>query len=113
MRIRTIAILLTAVFGGAALSGAALLYEQQRSRLTRIDEAKALVRFVGQASRFVEAMALERGTYNQFLVSASQGSREPDMLVRPRVAMTDAVFSDTDAVLSSLPVALVQPIAQF
>ena len=70
MRIRTIALLLLAGIGVVTLSGMAVLYDQQRSRLAQLDEARALVQVVSQVSRFVEAMALERGAYNQLLVSS-------------------------------------------
>ena len=64
MRIRNIALLLLTSIGFLTLSGMALLFDQQHTRLERLDEAKFLVLVIGNASRFVEAMALERGLYN-------------------------------------------------
>ena len=110
MRIRTIALLLSAGIAGVTLSGMALLYGQQHSRLARLDEARALVQVIGHASRFVEAMALERGVYNQLLVSSEIRPEEVEALVGPRVTMTDDVFQKTETSLSALPSKLSQPI---
>jgi hypothetical protein len=110
MRIRTIALLLLASVGIVALSGMALLFDQQRTRLGRLDEAKSLVLMIGHASRFVEAMALERGAYNQLLVSREMRPGEIHALIRPRVTMTDDVFRDTEVALSALPPMLSEPI---
>jgi diguanylate cyclase (GGDEF)-like protein len=103
MRIRTIALLLLAGIGVVTLSGVAVLYDQQRSRLARLDEARALVQVIGHVSRFVEAMALERGAYNQLLVSSEVHPGEVEALISPRVMMTDDVFRDTETALSALP----------
>jgi diguanylate cyclase (GGDEF)-like protein len=110
MRIRTIAFLLLASVGVVALSGMAVLLDQQRTRLGRLDEAKSLVLMIGHASRFVEAMALERGAYNQLLVSLETRPEEVDALVGPRVTMTDDVFRNTEVALSALPLMLSEPI---
>lgn len=110
MRIRTIALLLSAGIAVVTLSGMALLYGQQHSRLARLDEARALVQVIGHASRFVEAMALERGVYNQLLVSSEIRPEEVEAVVVPRVTMTDDVFKNTETSLSALPSKLSQPI---
>jgi diguanylate cyclase (GGDEF)-like protein len=110
MRIRTIGFLLTASIAVITLSGMAALYGQQRSRLARLDEAKSLVKVIGRVSRFVEAMALERGAYNQILVSAEMRPGQVEALVGPRVTMTDGIFLDTEAALSALPLRLREPI---
>ena len=110
MRIRTIALLLSAGIAVVTLSGMALLYGQQHSRLARLDEARALVQVIGHASRFVEAMALERGVYNQLLVSSETRPEEVEAVVVPRVTMTDDVFQKTETSLSALPSKLSQPI---
>jgi diguanylate cyclase (GGDEF)-like protein len=113
MRIRTIALLLLAGIGGVTLSGMAVLYDQQRSRLAQLDEARALVQVIGHVSRFVEVMALERGVYNQLLVSSEIHPGEVEALVGPRVTMTDDVFRDTEAALSALPLKLGEPIGAY
>jgi diguanylate cyclase (GGDEF)-like protein len=110
MRIRNIALLLLASIGLVTLSGMAALFDQQGTRLERLDEAKSLVLMIGHASRFVEAMALERGLYNQLLVSPEIQPGEIEALVRPRVSMTDDVFRDTEVALSALPLTLSEPI---
>jgi diguanylate cyclase (GGDEF)-like protein len=110
MRIRTIALLLLASIAFAALSGVAVLFDQQRMRLERLDEAESLVLMIGHASRFVEAMALERGTYNQLLVSPGIKPGEIDALASPRVTMTDDVFRDTELALSALTQSVSEPI---
>jgi diguanylate cyclase (GGDEF)-like protein len=110
MRIRTIALLLSAGIAVVTLSGMALLYGQQHSRLARLDEARALVQVIGHASRFVETMALERGVYNQLLVSSETRPEEVEAVVVPRVTMTDDVFQQTETSLSALPSKLSQPI---
>ena len=113
MRIRTIALLLTAGIAVVTLSGMAVLYDQQRSRLARLDEARVLVQVIGCVSHFVEAMALERGVYNQLLVSSEMHPEEVEALVGPRVTMTDDVFRDTEAALSALPLKLSEPIGAY
>jgi diguanylate cyclase (GGDEF)-like protein len=110
MRIRTIAFLLLASIAFVALSGLAVLFNQQRVRLERLDETKSLVLMIGHASRFVEVMALERGTYNQLLVSPGIKPGEIDALARPRVSMTDDVFRDTELALSALTQSVSEPI---
>ena len=106
MRIRSIGFLLTASIAVITLSGMAVLYGQQRSRLARLDEAKSLVRVVGHVNRFVEAMALERGAYNQILVSTETSPERIEALAGPRVTMTDGIFLDTEEALSALPLRL-------
>jgi diguanylate cyclase (GGDEF)-like protein len=106
MRIRAIAVLLTTGIAVVTLSGMALLYDQQCTKLVRLGEAKSLVQVIGQASRFVEAMALERGAYNQILVSPEMEPGQFEALIKPRVRMTDDVFRDTEAALASLPAKL-------
>jgi len=103
MRIRTIGFLLTASIAVITLSGMAALYNQQRSRLARLDEAESLVKVIGHVSRFVEALALERGAYNQILISAETRPEQIEALVGPRVTMTDGIFVDTEEALSALP----------
>ena len=110
MRIRNIALLLLTSIGFLTLSGMALLFDQQHTRLERLDEAKFLVLVIGNASRFVEAMALERGLYNQLLVSPEMQPGQIEALIRPRVSMTDDVFRDTEVALSALPLMLSEPI---
>jgi diguanylate cyclase (GGDEF)-like protein len=110
MRIRNVALLLLASIGFVTLSGMALLFNQQHRRLEHLDEAKSFVVMIGSASRFVEAMALERGTYNQLLVSPELPPDEINAFVRPRVAMTDDVFRDTEVALSALPMTPSEPI---
>jgi len=110
MRIRNIALLLLASIGLVTLSGMAALFDQQGTRLERLDEAKSLVLMIGHASRFVEAMALERGLYNQLLVSPEIQPGDIEALVRQRVSMTDGVFRDTEVALSALPLTLSEPI---
>jgi diguanylate cyclase (GGDEF)-like protein len=110
MRIRTIAVLLATGIAVVTLSGMAMLYNQQRTRLARLDEARSLVQAIGHVSRFVEAMALERGTYNQLLVSSEIQPGQVEALVNPRVTMTDDVFRDTEAALATLPLKLSGPI---
>jgi hypothetical protein len=81
----------------------AVRYDQRRTRLARLDEARSLVQVIGQLSRFVEAMALERGAYNQLLVSSELQSGQVEALVNPRVTMTDDIFRDTETALATLP----------
>jgi diguanylate cyclase (GGDEF)-like protein len=103
MRIRTIAFLLTGGIGLVTLAGIATIFQHQRSYLKRLDEARSLVQMIGDASRFVETMALERGVYNQVLVSTSLSADENRALIDPRVRMTDGVFRNTEADLLRLP----------
>lgn len=110
MRIRSIALLLLSSIGVLALSGMAVLFDQLNRRLERLDEAKSLVLVIGHASRFVEAMALERGVYNQLLVSSEMSTGNIEALVHPRVTMTDDVFRDTELALSTLPEKFSAPI---
>jgi diguanylate cyclase (GGDEF)-like protein len=113
MRIRTVALLLTGGIGLVTFAGIASIYGTQRNYLKRLDETKSLVHVIGDISRFVEAMALERGVYNQLLVSEQRSENDVAALATPRVEMTDRVFADSESDLSRLPGALRQPIDRF
>ena len=103
MRIRSVAVLYMIVMGLLALAGAATISYQEWRRLADINEAEVLISVLGSANRFIEAMALERGVYNQVLVSSEAGLDDKRRLVVERVAFTDAVFEDTFSGLSKLP----------
>src|ERR1700754_620889 len=70
--------------------------------LAAIENTEKLIRVIGAANRFVEAMALERGVYNQVIVSVDDSPEVKRRLVRERNAFTDKVFDDTFAALSQI-----------
>ena len=103
MRIRSVTLAYMAGIGLIALSGSAVVAFKEWSRLEAVEEAGALVGAIGSANRFVEAMALERGVYNQVVVSRDAGRAEKQRLITERVALTDSIFDQTFTSLAKLP----------
>src|SRR5215207_7194317 len=116
MRIRSIALAYMAGMGLIALSGSAVVAYKEWRHLATVDEAEALVRVIGSANRFIEAMALERGVYNQIVVSRDTAPEEKQRLIAERVAVTDGIFDETLTGLSHLQLAdargLSEPVAE-
>jgi hypothetical protein len=75
MRIRSVALAYMAGMGLIALSGSAVVAYKEWRHLATVDEAEALVRVIGSANRFIEAMALERGVYTRSSCHATQLQR--------------------------------------
>jgi hypothetical protein len=92
-----------------AAAGAAAISYQEWQRLSAVDEAEALVSIIGSANRFVEVMALERGVYNQVIVSRADW-KEKQRLVSERIAETDGVFDATLTGLAALPASQAAPL---
>jgi len=116
MRIRSVALAYMAGMGLIALSGSAVVAYKEWRHLATVDEAEALVRVIGSANRFIEAMALERGVYNQIVVSRDTAPEEKQRLIAERVAVTDGIFDETLTGLSHLQLAdargLSEPVAE-
>jgi diguanylate cyclase (GGDEF)-like protein len=106
MRIRVFTRAYMMGMGLLVLGGISVISSQQWSSLSNVKEARALVRVLAPALRFVEAMALERGDYNQVLVSKEAGSESARRMVAEGNATTDRVFQETTARLWELPAAL-------
>ena len=85
-----------------ALVGVALLSLGQWNKLAKQNEAETAARVLMPAIRFVEVLALERGVYNQVLVSKETGLDQARELVADRVAATDLVFQETLQELAAL-----------
>lgn len=84
-----------AVLGAVVLAASATLAYREWSRLASVHEAGALLHVIGAANRFIEAMALERGVYNQVIVSTEMPVPAKQHLVAERVSATNAVFDET------------------
>jgi hypothetical protein len=72
-RMRIIIIIVASMMGAGLLVAAAsgTLAYHEWDRLSAVREAESLVEVIGAANQFVETMALERGVYNQVVVSTT------------------------------------------
>jgi diguanylate cyclase (GGDEF)-like protein len=102
MRIRWVSLIYMACVSVMALAGAGLVFTQRWTQLTEIETTRQLILALQPAVRFVEALALERGVYNQVLVTTDIERQTKDRLVSERHLMTDAVFRETIAQLADL-----------
>jgi hypothetical protein len=76
MRFRALALSYIIGVSVIALLSAAFVYPQISGRLEQAARARGVVEALRPAVRFVEAMALERGVYNQVLVSKATDAEE-------------------------------------
>ena len=102
MKIRTISSAVTSAMTAVIIAGIGAFHLQQVDRLAQVDDAINLVKVIGPMSQFVGAMALERGVYNQMLIS-SQSEHADSKLVLDRVELTNSVFTKTEDALSNAP----------
>ena len=100
MRIRTAAITYITAVAVLVAAGSGALAWREWNRVSEVENVTKLMRVFGAASRFVEALALERGVYNQVIVATNMTAEAKERLVADRVAFTDMVFDDTFAALS-------------
>jgi PAS domain S-box-containing protein len=112
MRFRPLALSYIIGVGVIALLSAAFVYPQISDRLEQAARARGVVEALRPAVRFVEAMALERGVYNQVLVSKATDAEESRRLVAERNAATDAVFNDALQRITRLPSPLQEQMAK-
>ena len=116
MNFRPLALSYIVGVGVIALLSAAFVYPQISGRMEQAAEANVVVEALLPAVKFVEAMALERGVYNQVLVSKATGAEEGRRLVAGRNAATDAVFEEalerTRRLPPSLQAQLARPIEE-
>lgn len=94
-RIRTLAFGYMTGSGLIVLAAVGLVCVQSWNKFAEVREAEQLVSSLKPAVRFVETLALERGVYNQVLVSKETGYDESRRLVHERVNATDTLFSET------------------
>ncbi len=92
MRIRSAAIVYIGVVGLMATAGAAALWSGTRARLNAVEDAQKIVEAVEPSMHFVEAFALERGSYNEILITAGPSAVPGNAVLAGRGAATDAVF---------------------
>ncbi len=116
MRIRSLAFSYMTALGLLAIGSAAIVWSQNWMRLSDIHEAGEIVEVLRPAIKFVESLALERGVYNQVLVSKATGAEESRRLVAERHAVTDALFAQAlekaEQLEPSLRGAIAEPIAR-
>jgi diguanylate cyclase (GGDEF)-like protein len=112
MRIRSVALAYMTGMGLLAVAGAATVAYQEWDRLAAVHHSEALINSIGAANRFVEALALERGVYNQVLVSADAAFDAKEQLVVDRLRMTNAVFDDTFAALGTMDPTAARPLRE-
>jgi len=103
MRIRVFTRAYMTGMGLLVLGGISVISSQQWAALSDIKEARALVRVLAPALHFVEVMALERGAYNQVLVSTDTGSEAAKRMVADGNAATDRVFQQIAVRIWELP----------
>jgi diguanylate cyclase (GGDEF)-like protein/PAS domain S-box-containing protein len=105
MRIRAVALSYMTGAGLLVAVASGTLAYHEWDRLAAVREAESLVEVIGAANQFVETMALERGVYNQVIVSPTGHPETKQRLVTERVNATDAVFQQAFATLDSFPAA--------
>jgi hypothetical protein len=88
MRIRTAAITYITAVAVLVAAGSGALAWREWSRVSEVENVTKLMRVFGAASRFVEALALERGVYNQVIVATNMTAEAKGRLVADRVAFT-------------------------
>ncbi len=71
MRVRSLFVSCVATVGLVAASASSFIAWQEWQRWSQTREARQLVEVLGEISRFNERLALERGSYNQLLVTDS------------------------------------------
>ena len=106
MRIRTLALGYLIGLGLLALAGTAAVLSQSWTRLSAVREMEQVLQVLDPGIRFVERLALERGVYNQVLVSKDAGPDGSNRLVSEQVAVTDALFDDMSGHIAKLPTGL-------
>ena len=108
MRIRTLALGYMTGLGLLAFAAALTVWNESWTRLNEVRETETMLHMLQPAVRFVERFALERGVYNQVLVSRETGLEAKRKIVQAEVARTEALFDETLSRLSgsSSPVAL-------
>src|ERR1700756_2373524 len=103
MRIRSLARAYMIGLGLLALAGIAAFFPQQGTRLSGVEEAETVVCVLEPSLQFVEALALERGVYNQVLISKDTGPDESRRIVRAQATRTDELFELARERVTALP----------
>jgi diguanylate cyclase (GGDEF)-like protein len=103
VRIRSLALAYVLGVGLVAVGSAAFVWSYTWHRLSEAQEAGALVNVLKPTVKFVEAFSLERGVYNQVLVSKVTGERDARRLVAEREAVTDPLFAEALRGSAELP----------
>ena len=103
MNVRTLAFGYALALGCFAMGGAGYVWLDNWARLQQIRDGQTLIEMVAPTIKFVEALALERGVYNQLLISKATGAAEGARLLKERFAQTDKLFAETFAAIDKLP----------
>ena len=106
MRFRTLTLTFMSALAIGTLAGAVHLWSSHLADLRRLDEGQALAALMEPAVRFVETLSLERGVYNQVLVSKAATFEESGRLIAERKAATDPLFATALDRARQLPEAL-------
>jgi diguanylate cyclase (GGDEF)-like protein len=103
MKTRTLAYAFVASVGFVAIASSTYLLSQQWRRLQSIEEGRRIVGVLSPAIKFVDALAQERGVYNQILVSRTIAYDKAQAMLSERNAVTDGLFADTLTQAQKLP----------
>ncbi|MDJ1158634.1 methyl-accepting chemotaxis protein [Chelatococcus sp. SYSU_G07232] len=103
MRVRGLFILCMSVAGALAALVSSFVAWQEWQRWSAAAEARALVETLGQVARFNERLALERGNYNQLLVTEAPAAGQPLETALASRRNTDAVADRLKELVAALP----------
>jgi diguanylate cyclase (GGDEF)-like protein len=112
MKTRAMAYALVTGLGLIAVGSSAYLFSEAWQRLQDIQQGRRLVEVLKPAVKFVEALALERGVYNEALISGAQSADELNQKIAARLAQTDPLFRDAIAAADTLSPELSSLIAE-
>ena len=103
MRIRSLTFAYMTVVGLLALASVATVCSQSWERLSKVQEMNALLGVLAPEVNFTEALALERGVYNQVLVSKEMSVEDSRRLVLSQTSVTDGLFENAARKAELLP----------
>ena len=106
IRIRTLAFTYMTLLSCLAIGGAAYVWSRNWTQLSQIRESRVLVDVLAPTIKFVETLALERGAYNQVLVSKATKASDAHKLIDVRIVATDRLFATALEKAELLPVDL-------
>lgn len=103
MRVRSLFVSCMAAVGLVAAGSSSFIAWQEWQRWSQAEEARQLVEVLGEIARFNERLALERGSYNQLLLS---DTAEQQPILAPAEAnrkATEAVTERITQAVAALP----------
>ena len=103
MKTRTLAYAFVTSIGFVAIASSTYLLSQQWRRLQGIEEGRHIVEVLSPAIKFVDALAQERGVYNQALVSRTTSYDKITAMLSDRNVVTNHLFAETLTQIQKLP----------